>query len=207
MRLTPAEEDRLTVFTLAELARRRRARGALLSAPEVTALVTDAVHEAAWDGLPLQDVVEAGRNAVRADEAVPGVAGVVRHIEVDALFPTGTALVAVDDPLRTEPAETDPGAVTSATPDQIQTTPGRARIDLPVTNTSAAQVHVTSHYPFWQTNAVLSFDRAAATGYRLDIPSGSSLGFPPGETVTVRLVALAGNATAPELRLDQGEVG
>ncbi|MGH3094507.1 MAG: urease subunit gamma [Streptosporangiales bacterium] len=206
MRLTPAEEDRLTVFTLAELARRRHARGALLSAPEVTALVTDVVLEAAWDGLPLQDVVEAGRNAVRADEAVPGAAGLVRHIEVDALFPTGTALVAVDDPLRTQPAGTDPGAVTSPTLDSVELAPDRPRLDLPVTNTAAAPVHVTSHYPFWQTNAALSFDRTAATGYRLDIPSGSSLGFPPGETVTVRLVALAGNATAPELQLDRGEV-
>lgn len=207
MRLTPAEEDRLTVFTVAELARRRRARGTALSAPEVTALVTDAVLEAAWDGLSMEQVVDAGRSAVRVGEAVPGAAGLVRHIEVDALFPTGTALVAVEDPLRTAPADSDPGAVSSPAPGPVEPVPGRPRMDVPVTNTADVPVHVTSHYPFWQANSTLSFDRTAADGYRLDIPAGSSLAFPPGQTITARLVALAGNATAPDLLLDHGEVG
>ncbi|MBF8194032.1 urease subunit gamma [Nonomuraea sp. K274] len=204
MHLTPAEHDRLTVFTVAELARRRRARGALLSAPEVVALVADAVFEAAWDGLPMAVVIEAGRGAVRAEEAKPGVAALVRRVEVDALFPAGTALVAVDDPLGRAPGPADPGAVLPAAGGEVTPAPGRPRVEIEVTNTADVDVHVSSHYPFWQANAALSFDRAAARGHRLDVPAGSSLCFPPGVTVTVRLVTLGGTATAPRLTLEGG---
>ncbi|MGP3937498.1 urease subunit gamma [Nonomuraea sp. KM88] len=200
MHLTPAEHDRLTVFTVAELARRRRDRGAQLSAPETVALVADAVFEAAWDGLPMEAVIAAGRGAVRAEEARPGVAALVRRVEVDALFPAGTALVAVDDPLGREPDPADPGAVLPAA-EQTAPAPGRARMEIEVTNTADVDVHVSSHYPFWQVNAALTFDREAARGHRLDVPAGSSLCFPPGVTITVRLVMLGGTATAPRLTL------
>jgi urease gamma subunit len=43
MKLTPKEQDRLTIFTLAELARRRRARGIKLNYPEAVALICDEV--------------------------------------------------------------------------------------------------------------------------------------------------------------------
>ncbi|TDE54000.1 urea amidohydrolase [Nonomuraea mesophila] len=200
MHLTPAEHDRLTVFTVAELARRRRDRGAPLSAPEVVALVADAVYEAAWDGLPMEAVIAAGRGAVRAEEAARGVPALVRRVEVDALFPAGTALVAVDDPLDAEPDPADPGAVLPAA-ERMPPAPGRARVEVEVTNTADVDVHVSSHYPFWQANAALSFDREAARGHRLDVPAGSSLCFPPGVTITVRLVMLGGAATAPRLTL------
>lgn len=201
MRLTPAEQDRLTVFTLAELARRRRARGALLSAPEVVALVTDAVLEAAWDGASLSDVVAAGRAAVDAADALPGVAALVRHVEVDALFPTGTSLVAVDDPLGPPEDADAPGAVLPGRSGERPRQPGRTRVEVEVTNTADVDVHVSSHYPFWQANQALSFDREAARGHHLDIPAGSSLCFPPATTLTVRLVALGGTGDVPELRL------
>lgn len=204
MRLTPAEQDRLTVFTVAELARRRRARGTPLSAPEVTALVTDAVLEAAWDGASMADAVAAGRNAVDVADAHPGVAALVRHVEVDALFPTGTSLVAVDDPLGQPVTHDDPGAVLPAAADdgEVPRQQGRARVEVEVTNDADVDVHVSSHYPFWQANAALSFDREATRGYHLDIPAGSSLCFPPSTTLTVRLVALAGTGDVPELGLD-----
>ena len=47
MRLTPTELDRLTIFTAAELARRRRAKGWRLTYPEALALICDEMHEAA----------------------------------------------------------------------------------------------------------------------------------------------------------------
>lgn len=189
MHLTPAERDRLTVFTVAELARRRRARGCLLSAPETTALITDAILEAAWDGLTLEEVQQAGRHAVTATDAQPGVAALVRRVEVDALFPSGTSLVAVDEPLG--PAgEGAPGSVDVAT-DAIGLSPGRARRHVDVHNTAEREVRVSSHYPFDSVNTALSFDRDAARGTHLDIPAGSSLVFPADQTVHVRLVRFA----------------
>lgn len=201
--LTPAEQDRLTVFTVAELAKRRRSRGRLLSAPEVVALVTDAVFEAAWDGLPFDEVVDAGRAAVSREEAMPGVSALVRRVEVDALFPSGTALVAVDDPIG-PPESGDPGEVLPAS-EPVPLNRGRRTLQLPVTNTSDQPVRVSSHFPFDQVNAVLSFDRDQARGTRLDVPAGGSVGWQPGETRRVTLVALGGRASPPTLRLDGGQ--
>ena len=53
-------------------------------------------------------------------------------------------------------------------------------------------VQVGSHYPFFETNAALHFDRAAAYGFRLHIPAGTAVRFEPGERKRVILVALSG---------------
>jgi urease subunit gamma/beta len=74
----------------------------------------------------------------------------------------------------------------------IELAPGRERIRLVVTNTSSRLVRVSSHYPFWRTNERLHFDREAALGFRLDIPSGGSVRFDPGQTKEVVLVRYGG---------------
>ncbi|HYY45045.1 MAG TPA: urease subunit beta [Actinomycetota bacterium] len=75
---------------------------------------------------------------------------------------------------------------------RIKLTSDRDRIRLKVTNTSNHVVRVSSHYPFWRTNSRLSFDREAASGYRLDVPSGASVRFGPGEAKEVELVRYGG---------------
>jgi urease beta subunit len=77
--------------------------------------------------------------------------------------------------------------------DPIELAPGRDRIRLEVTNTSARVVRVSSHYPFWRTNRRLQFDREAARGFRLDVPAGSLVRFAPGETREVTLVRYGGH--------------
>ncbi len=69
---------------------------------------------------------------------------------------------------------------------------GRETIDLNVANTGDRPVQVGSHYHFSETNDALAFDRAAARGFRLDIPAGTAVRFEPGQTRDVRLVAYAG---------------
>lgn len=76
--------------------------------------------------------------------------------------------------------------------DPIELAPGRERIRLAVTNTSARVVRVSSHYPFWRANARLAFDRDAARGFRLDVPAGASIRFAPGEEREVVLVRYGG---------------
>jgi urease beta subunit len=80
--------------------------------------------------------------------------------------------------------------------DRIELAPGRDRIRLTVTNTSSRVVRVSSHYPFWRTNRRLGFDRAAARGFRLDVPAGSSVRFAPGEAREVVLVRFGGTGGA-----------
>lgn len=80
--------------------------------------------------------------------------------------------------------------------------PGRERAELLVENTGDRPVQVGSHYHFASVNPALSFDRAAARGFRLDIPAGTSIRFEPGLSQRVVLVALAGRRVVPGLRLD-----
>src|SRR5688572_4121307 len=69
---------------------------------------------------------------------------------------------------------------------------GREAITLAVANTGDRPVQVGSHYHFFESNAALSFDRAAARGRRLDIPAGTAVRFEPGQTRVVQLVPIGG---------------
>jgi urease subunit beta len=81
-----------------------------------------------------------------------------------------------------------------AEPGELELNAGRATITLVVANTGDRPIQVGSHYHFYETNAVLSFDREAARGFRLDIAAGTAVRFEPGQTRTVQLVALAGDS-------------
>ena len=70
--------------------------------------------------------------------------------------------------------------------------PGRRTHTLVVQNTGDRPIQVGSHYHFAETNAALSFDRAAAHGMRLNIASGTAVRFEPGQQRTVELVDYAG---------------
>ena len=77
-------------------------------------------------------------------------------------------------------------------PGEIELNTGRATLALSVANTGDRPIQVGSHYHFYETNAALAFDRAATRGFRLDIAAGTAVRFEPGQTRTVRLVALGG---------------
>lgn len=69
---------------------------------------------------------------------------------------------------------------------------GRDAITLEVTNSGDRAIQVGSHFHFFETNSALRFDRAAAFGRRLDIPSGTSVRFEAGQTHEVSLVPFGG---------------
>lgn len=81
---------------------------------------------------------------------------------------------------------------------------GRELVEVEVVNAGDRPIQVGSHYHFAEANPALSFDRAAARGFRLAIPAGTSVRFEPGIEQRVQLVALAGNRVVAGLR---GEVG
>ncbi len=71
-------------------------------------------------------------------------------------------------------------------------------------------VQVGSHIHLPDANAALRFDRAAAHGFRLDVPAGTSQRFEPGVSREVSLVALRGNRRVPGVqrgKTDDGQVG
>ncbi|MFJ5692586.1 urease subunit beta [Arthrobacter sp. NPDC093125] len=70
---------------------------------------------------------------------------------------------------------------------------GREAIAVVVVNTGDRPVQVGSHYHFAEANRALEFDRMVAHGRRLDIPAGTAARFEPGDSRTVRLIALGGS--------------
>lgn len=84
-----------------------------------------------------------------------------------------------------------PGEVFPAT-GEIELNTGAQAITLTVANTGDRPVQVGSHYHFFEVNAALAFDRAAARGHRLDIAAGTAVRFEPGQAREVTLVPIAG---------------
>jgi urease subunit beta len=71
--------------------------------------------------------------------------------------------------------------------------PGRRTITLVVENAADRPIQVGSHYHFAETNGALKFDRDAARGMRLNIPSSLAVRFEPGQQRTVELVDFGGD--------------
>ncbi len=97
MYLAPTEEDRLRIFTAAELARRVLERGLPLNAPEAIALACDEMHMAARSGASYGQILEAGRAALRGP-LLDGVDELVAEIRLEVLMDEGTRLVVVRAP-------------------------------------------------------------------------------------------------------------
>jgi urease beta subunit len=92
-----------------------------------------------------------------------------------------------------------PGAIRTA-PGDIELNADRGpdeRIELTILNTGDRPVQIGSHLHLPESNTALDFDRTAAHGFRLDIPSGTSRRFEPGASATVAAVALKGLRRVP----------
>jgi urease subunit gamma/beta len=99
-RLTPTERDRLLLWSAAELARRRRAKGLKLNHPEAVALISDEVMERAREGATLIEARAHGLGVLTQDDVLAGVADLVDILEVEAVFEDGTKLVTLRDPIQ-----------------------------------------------------------------------------------------------------------
>jgi len=100
MHLTPREQDKLLIFTAAELARRRRGRGLRLNYTEATALITAELLEGIRDGRSVSDLMAFGMTVLTRDDVMEGVPEMIEEIQVEGTFPDGTKLVTVHHPIR-----------------------------------------------------------------------------------------------------------
>ena len=85
-----------------------------------------------------------------------------------------------------------PGEIFTSDND-IELNEGLERTELFVSNTGDRPIQVGSHYHFFEVNAALSLDRAAARGKRLDIVSGTAVRFEPGQGRSVTLIPYRGH--------------
>lgn len=97
---------------------------------------------------------------------------------------------------------TGPGAVRPGPGSlMINDRPPGERIELVIVNTGDRPVQIGSHIHLPDTNAALDFDRAAARGFRLDIPSGTSQRFEPGASRSVTAVSIRGARRVPGIQV------
>jgi len=99
---------------------------------------------------------------------------------------------------------TGPGAIRVA-PGTVEINADRGpdeRRTVVVVNTGDRPVQVGSHFHLADVNDALSFDRERATGFRLDIASGTSRRFEPGASLEVAIVALRGRRLVPGIRVE-----
>ena len=222
MHLSPRDLDKLTLHATGFLAQKRLARGLRLNYPEAVSLIAATLLELIRDGKhSVAELMDTGRQMLGRRQVMPGVAELIAEVQVEGTFPDGTKLVTVHHPIVREdgdlalalygsflpvPALT---AFADATPGtdavipgelaikagEIVLNEGRVAVELKVVNTGDRPIQVGSHFPFAETNRALDFDRAVATGKRLDIPAGAAVRFEPGDEKTVRLVPTAISAT------------
>src|SRR5215471_2566823 len=100
MNLSPQERDKLLIFLAAEVARRRKGRGLKLNIPEATALITAELMEMARDGKSVAEIMSAGREILRRDDVMDGVAELISMIQVEPTFPDGSKLVTIHQPIQ-----------------------------------------------------------------------------------------------------------
>ncbi len=214
MKLGPREIDKLILHQAGFLAQKRYARGVLLNYPEAVALIAAQVLEFIRDGNSVATLMDKGKNLLGLNEVMPGVAELVDEVQVEGTFLDGTKLVTIHSPICREYGAEDlalygsglkraqvpqrdkqsivPGEIL-AVAGELEINEGRETLALEVVHHGDRPVQVGSHYPFFEVNAALSFDREKAMGFRLDIPSGTAVRFEPGETKVVKLVSIGGN--------------
>lgn len=191
MHLTPREQERLMTHYAGQLAKERKSRGLKLNYPEAIALITSELLELARDGLPVTELMSAGRKILTAADVMDGVPEMISEIQLEATFPDGTKLVTVHEPIIPD-NKLIPGEIITEE-GEITINDGKEAVPLLVANTADRPVQVGSHFHFFEVNKALEFDREAAFGKRLDIPAGTAVRFEPGEQKKIMLIPIGGN--------------
>ncbi len=99
MHLSPADQEKLLLSVAGMVARDRRARGVKLNYPETVALLTTWVIEEARAGGSVADLMVAGREVLRREDVMVGVAEMLPDVQVEATFPDGRKLVTIHNPI------------------------------------------------------------------------------------------------------------
>lgn len=100
MQLTPREIEKLMVYTLADVALKRKNKGLKLNHPEAVAIITITAMEGAREGKTLEDVMKDARTVLTKDDVMDGVADLIPDVQVEAIFTDGSRLVTVHDPIQ-----------------------------------------------------------------------------------------------------------
>jgi len=99
MHLSPQEKDKLLIFSAAQLAERRLNRGLKLNYPETVAFLSFQVFEGARDGKSVSQLMSEGTTWLSKKQVMDGISEMVDEVQVEAVFPDGTKLVTIHNPI------------------------------------------------------------------------------------------------------------
>ncbi|XP_026402592.1 urease-like isoform X1 [Papaver somniferum] len=216
MKLTPRENEKLSLHEAGYLAQKRLARGLQLNYTEAVALIATQILEFVRDGdKTVAELMDIGRQILGRRQVLPAVPHLLHMVQVEGTFRDGTKLITVHDAIASDNGNLElalhgsflpvpsldkfsdteddmiPGEILFATGD-IVLNAGRPAITLKVVNTADRPVQIGSHYHFIEVNPYLVFDRRRAYGMRLNIPAGTAIRFEPGDAKSVTLVRIGG---------------
>jgi urease subunit gamma len=100
MQLTEKEREKMIIALAAMIAEKRQSRGIKLNHPESVALITDFVLEGAREGKTVAQLMDEGSRILTRRDVMEGVPEMIPMIQVEAIFPDGTKLVTIHDPIR-----------------------------------------------------------------------------------------------------------
>ena len=100
MYLSPQEKDKLLVFLAALLAERRLNRGLKLNHPEAIAWLSFQILEGARDGKTVSELMAEGTTWLNREQVMQGVPELINEVQIEAVFPDGTKLVTLHEPIR-----------------------------------------------------------------------------------------------------------
>tara|TARA_Y100001968_G_C19200668_1_gene639792 strand:+ start:253 stop:555 length:303 start_codon:yes stop_codon:yes gene_type:complete len=100
MYLSPQEKDKLLIVTAALLAERRLNRGVKLNHPESVAWLSFQILEGARDGKTVSELMSEGTSWLSREQVMEGIPELVNEVQVEAVFPDGTKLVTLHEPIR-----------------------------------------------------------------------------------------------------------
>ncbi len=100
MYLSPQEKDKLLVVTAALLAERRLNRGIKLNHPEAIAWLSFQILEGARDGKTVSQLMAEGSTWLGREEVMEGVPELIDEVQIEAVFPDGSKLVTLHEPIR-----------------------------------------------------------------------------------------------------------
>ena len=100
MHLTPRELDKLLIYMVAEVARKRREQGLKLNHPEAVAVISAAALDGARAGQTLEEVMTLASHVLTRADVMEGVADMIPRVQLEAVFDDGSRLVTVHSPIQ-----------------------------------------------------------------------------------------------------------
>ena len=99
MMLSPREIDKMLIYSVADLARKRMSRGLKLNYSEAISVITETILEGARDGRSVAELMQIGKKVLNREDVMLRVPEMIHLVQVECTFPDGTKLVSCHDPI------------------------------------------------------------------------------------------------------------